>query len=146
MTGPEGPPGRDAAGRHLKDTGPTPDTTQTRLDLKSPLTVADATHSAAELMAAAWQPALERSHRLGWETGYRRGWHDGQREEHDGWMAALGACRRTVKRPTAAELAARRAADRACVCDRCSACIRRAAIERNRERYGADDYPGAVVA
>jgi hypothetical protein len=125
--------------------------TQTDADLNSGSTVregtaADVTHRAAELVAAAWAPALERSHRLGWETGYRRGWLDGQRAEHDGWMAVLGACRRTLRQPTAAELVARRAADRACACDRCSACIRRRAVEANRTKYGADDYPGQVAS
>jgi hypothetical protein len=106
---------------------------------------ADDTHRAAELLAGAWQPALERSHRLGYERGYRVGWLAGQRAEHDGWLAVLGACRRTMRQPTAAELVVRRAADRACVCGNCSACIRRAAVERNRAKYGQDDYPGHVA-
>jgi hypothetical protein len=100
---------------------------------------------AAELLADAWAPALERSHRLGWETGYRRGYQDGKREEHDGWMSALGACRRTMRQPTHAELVARRLADSKCICDRCSACIRRAQIARNRAKYGADNYPGQAA-
>jgi hypothetical protein len=107
---------------------------------------ADDTYRAAELLADAWQPALERAHRIGYERGYRVGWHEGQRAEHDGWVAVLGACRRTMRQPTAAELAVRRAADRACVCGNCSACIRRAAVARNRLRYGADNYPGQVAS
>jgi hypothetical protein len=124
--------------------------TQTDADLKSTSIIrrgtADPAWLAVERLADAWQPALERSHRLGWETGYRRGWLEGQRAEHDGWMSALGTCRRTMRQPTHAELVARRAADRACVCGNCSACVRRAAVERNRARYGADDYPGSVAS
>jgi hypothetical protein len=102
-------------------------------------------YRAAQALADAWQPALEHAHRLGWETGWRRGYQDGKRTEHDGWMAALGACRRTMQRPTHAELVARRAADRACICGNCSTCIRRAAVERNRAKFGGDDYPGEAA-
>jgi hypothetical protein len=101
---------------------------------------------ALELCADAWEPYGEHMHRLGFERGYRVGWLAGQREEHDGWLAVLGACRKTMQQPTAVELVVRRAADRACRCEHCSACARRAAMQRNRARYGTDNYPGEVAS
>jgi hypothetical protein len=60
---------------------------------------------------------------------------------HEMW-AAVTATRSTLDRVSAA-----RAHDARCTaeCGRCSVCIRRAAVLRNRERYGADDYPGGRV-
>jgi flagellar biosynthesis/type III secretory pathway protein FliH len=100
------------------------------------------TARAMELMAEAWQPALEQSHRLGWENGYRRGYQDGKNAEAEGWMAAIGLCRDTLKQPNHAEILAARLAESKCICGRCSGCVRRENVERNRGRFGQDDYPG----
>jgi len=46
--------------------------------------------------------------------------------------------------PTHAEYEQRRQTLRDCNCGGCSTCIRAAAIEKNRERYGSDNYPGSA--
>ena len=63
---------------------------------------------AAELLADAWGPALERSHRLGYETGRRRGRAEGVAEEREAWNRIIGVYRATASRPTFAELQERR--------------------------------------
>jgi hypothetical protein len=69
----------------------------------------EATHRAAELLADAWGPALECAHRLGYETGYARGWLEGRNEEREAWNKIIGCYRDTTAQPTFAELQARRA-------------------------------------
>jgi hypothetical protein len=101
---------------------------------------------AVERLADAWGPALRGSYRLGFGVGWHRGWLAGRGEERDAWNRIIGAYRDTVSMPTRDELDKARTTRQRCNCDRCSACIRRAAVERNRERYGQDDYPGQVAS
>jgi hypothetical protein len=83
---------------------------------------------------------------VGHGNGYDAGYAHGRRDESAEWQSALTGCTDTWRRPNHAELEQRRTTLRECHCDRCSACVRRAAVERNRERFGADDYPGQVAA
>jgi hypothetical protein len=80
-----------------------------------------------------------------WQGGYVAGWHAG----HD-----VGAARVLIHGPVPAlspgyvDWRARLTADPVCParCRRCSACVRQAAVTRNRAAYGCDDYPGSRVA
>jgi hypothetical protein len=81
------------------------------------------THRAATLLADAWGPALEREY----ERGRREGFHRGYRTAE---LAMCGAYRQAISPP------------RRCSCGNCSVCIRQRAVQRNRERYGQDNYPG----
>jgi hypothetical protein len=56
------------------------------------------------------------------------------------------AARPFLGQPSYAELRVRRGTPRPCSCDRCSACVRHAAVEANRARYGTDDRPGTDQA
>ena len=87
-------------------------------------------------------------YRLGYgaadEIAWRRGYDACAEDNSRAWGLATATLKAS---PRFAELQQIRATVRRCYRDdNCSACVRRAAIERNRERYGADDYPGAVVA
>jgi hypothetical protein len=83
---------------------------------------------------------------IGFGNGYDIGYAHGVRDEGDAWTAVFTGCAETWRRPNYAELEKKRATLRSCRCNRCSACVRRAAVERNTARYGQPDYPGSVVA
>jgi hypothetical protein len=93
-----------------------------------------------------WRAGFRRGFDVGCEAGlavgYSQGW-DAHGEMVDAW---LGVTRAALKAPTRDELAERRQyRDDQCPtrCDRCSRCVRAAAVLRNRARHGQDDYPGA---
>lgn len=81
---------------------------------------------------------------------YRAGRLDGRAET---W-AAIGragedvrhAARALLRQPSYAELRVRRGTGRPCSCNRCSTCVRQAAVEDNRARYGTDDRPSTDAA
>ena len=82
---------------------------------------------------------------LGAGHGWDIGWHAGYKERSDEYDAMLTGIAPVFAQPRQAELDRIRTALRNCACGRCSACCRRAAIARNRQRYGSDDYPGRVA-
>jgi hypothetical protein len=71
--------------------------------------------------------------------GYHAGLIDGQpigyarceADEAARWHRVYVSTKATLDRPTHAELKRRRTTVRDCRCDRCSACVRRAALERS---------------
>jgi hypothetical protein len=83
--------------------------------------------------------------RLGYGHGYDIGYAHGVADEGDAWQAILTGHAEVWRRPNYSELQARRATLRRCRCDRCSACVRWAAIRANRARYGCDDFPGVAA-
>jgi hypothetical protein len=103
----------------------------------------------AGLVGDLWQHALSTDYHRGRAEGERVGYLRGKREEHDGWVAALGHASDVMRSPRFAELDAIRAESITTPCStlscagRCSRCIRAAAVARNRARYGQPDYPGA---
>jgi hypothetical protein len=99
-----------------------------------------------ERLADAWEPALRRSYELGHQVGWHRGWLAGRDEEREAWNRIIGVYNDTTSMPTQDELAVRRSTPRNCGCEHCSACVRRAAVQRNRARYGQDNYPGEVAS
>jgi hypothetical protein len=99
-----------------------------------------------ERLADAWEPALRRSYELGYQVGWHRGWLAGRDEEREAWNWIIGVYKDTTSLPTQAELTVRRGTPRNCGCEHCSACIRRAAVQRNQVRYGQDNYPGQVAS
>lgn len=105
---------------------------------------------AVELVVDAWQPALAASYRLGHENGHAAGYGEAERDDAEGWRRMAESVRRTLAAPRHKDLSTARQArvDTPCQrkCDRCSRCVRAAAVRVNRTRYGQDDYPGAVLA
>lgn len=86
---------------------------------------------------------------LGWRLGVLDGIEQGiaaeERAEAARWHKVYLSTKAVLDRPTRTELDQRRATLRACRCDQCSMCVRQAAVERNRARYGLDDYPGRAL-
>jgi hypothetical protein len=127
-----GPPGDRS--RPL-DKGGNGEMTQTGADLKSGSTV---TQPADDLRD------LELGYHIGYGNGYDIGYAHGVRDEGDAWTAVFTGCAETWRRPNYAEVEKTRATLRSCLCNRCSACVRRAAVERNIARYGQPNYPGGA--
>lgn len=95
--------------------------------------------------------AFTEGYSLGWLGGWQGGWLVGRDEERSAWNAIIGAFAETIKAPTHAEVARRRAEyfPKRCTapgCRGCAQCIRAAAIESNLRRFGQPDYPGQAEA
>jgi hypothetical protein len=146
MSGPHPPPG-NVERRPRHESGASKVIAATGIDDTPPgYSRDDPAWLAVERLADAWGPALRSSYRLGFGVGWHRGWLAGRDDERDAWNRIIGAYADTVSMPTRDELDKARTTRGRCNCDQCSACIRRGAIERNRARYGADDYPGQVAS
>lgn len=65
---------------------------------------------AVELLAGAWQPALAAAQRLGYDIGYTAGYWAAEHDMADAWHEVAEKVRELARRPTLAELAARRGA------------------------------------
>lgn len=68
----------------------------------------DPVFRAASLLADAWQPALNRSYRLGFENGYAAGLYEAEQDMAAAWAKAARPIREVLKQPTRDELARRR--------------------------------------
>jgi hypothetical protein len=88
---------------------------------------------------------FETGYRIGYGNGYSAGYAHGSQDVDAAWGAILTGHAETWRRPRYAELQTRRETLRRCRCDRCSACVRWAAIRRNRARYGQDNFPGVAA-
>ena len=79
-------------------------------------------------------------------AGYAVGHRAAEDQMAVAWSAAAGPIRAALAQPLHAVLQARRDQPRSDPCLRCdhrsSCCVRVAAVERNRERYGDNNYPG----
>lgn len=68
----------------------------------------DPAFRAASLLADAWQPALDRSYRLGYENGYAAGFWEAEQDMQRAWENAAQPIRDTLAQPTRADLLERR--------------------------------------
>ena len=69
---------------------------------------ADLRWRAAEMLAGAWGPALERSYHLGYATGYDAGRWSVEHEMAEAWAQMASKITATLAQPTHDELQARR--------------------------------------
>ncbi len=69
----------------------------------------DPRFKALEIIADAWQPALAAAQNLGYRSGYAAGCWDTESEAAEQWRRMLGPIQATLRQPTYAELARRRA-------------------------------------
>ena len=88
---------------------------------------------------------LRLGYQVGYGTGYQVGYAHGRRDENDEWQALLGVYGQALHQPRHIDLeTARQPTDEPCPtrCQSCARCVRYAAVDSNRERYGTPDFPG----
>jgi hypothetical protein len=89
---------------------------------------------------------VARGDALAFSVGFLCGYNTAHDEMAAAWSAAAGPVRVVLAQPLYAVLQAQRNQPRTEPCRRCdgasSCCVRLAAVLRNRERLGTDEYPG----
>lgn len=99
------PAGNGPAKESLDDDTPSVRATrQFFATLAEATSIDDPLFRAASLLADAWQPALARSYRLGYDNGYAAGFYEAEQDMAASWAAAAAPIRDTLKQPTMNEL------------------------------------------